>query len=152
LYNKIKFADELRLLIWNSKNDYIALSELGKKYVCAKDGYFKDTLGEEQAKLLRNQAVENPYYSSVALGIASMVECVFILSKTSYPVAGSQLEIYFTSYSGKIYDWQTKKVQKHGAKMYSNFIFDYFSIKCAEKLEHFQTDIEVDNWIKTKDG
>jgi hypothetical protein len=34
----------------------------------------------------------------------------------------------------------------------TNFIFDYFNIKCAEKPEHFQTDIEVDNWIKTKDG
>ena len=34
----------------------------------------------------------------------------------------------------------------------TNFIFDYFNIKCAEKPEHFQTDIEVDNLIKTKDG
>ena len=124
LYNKIKFADELGLLIWNSKNDYIALSELGKKYICAKDDYFKDTLSEEQAKLLRNQVVENPYHSSVILGIASMVECVFALSKTSYPVAISQLENYFTIYSGKIYDWQTEKAQRHGAKMYSNYAID----------------------------
>ena len=34
----------------------------------------------------------------------------------------------------------------------TNFIFTYYKIKCAEKPEHFQTDIEVDNWIKTKDG
>jgi hypothetical protein len=34
----------------------------------------------------------------------------------------------------------------------TNFIFEYFNIKCAEKPEHFQTDIEVDNWIKAKDG
>ena len=124
LYNKIKFADELGLLIWNSKNDYIALSELGKKYINSKDDYFKDTLSEEQAKLLRNQVVQNPYNSSVILGIASMVECVFALSKTSYPVALSQLENYFTIYSGKIYDWQTEKAQKHGAKMYSNYAID----------------------------
>jgi hypothetical protein len=124
LYNKIKFADELGLLIWNSKNDYIALSEIGKKYIFAKDDYFKDTLSEEQAKILRNQVVENPYNSSVILGIASMVECVFTLSKTSYPVALSQLENYFTLYSGKIYDWQTEKAQSHGAKMYSNYAID----------------------------
>ena len=124
LYNKIKFADELGLLIWNSRNDYISLSELGKKYVDAKDDYFKDTLSEDQAKLLRNQVVENPYNSSVILGIASMIECVFALSKTSYPVALSQLENYFTIYSGKIYDWQTEKAQKHGAKMYSNYAID----------------------------
>jgi hypothetical protein len=124
LYNKIKFADELGLLIWNSKNDYVALSELGKKYVLAKDDYFKDILSEEQAKLLRNQVVENPYKSSVIIGIASMVECVFALSKTSYPVAISQLESYFTVYSGKTYDWQTEKAQRHGAKMYSNYAID----------------------------
>jgi hypothetical protein len=34
----------------------------------------------------------------------------------------------------------------------TNFIFDYYKIKCAEAPEHFQADIEVDNWIKTKDG
>ena len=34
----------------------------------------------------------------------------------------------------------------------TNFIFNYYGIKCAEAPEHFQADIEVDNWIKTKDG
>ncbi|GHT53723.1 hypothetical protein AGMMS49982_17260 [Bacteroidia bacterium] len=124
LYNKIKFADELGLVIWASKEDYITLSDLGNRYIKAKDDYFQDTLSEEQAKLLKNQVVENPYNSSVILGIASMVECVFALSKTSYPVALSQLEDYFTIYSGKIYDWQTEKAQKHGAKMYSNYAID----------------------------
>jgi len=124
LYNKMKFADELGLLIWNSRNDYIALSKIGKNYIAAKDDYFKDILSEEQAKLLRNQVVENPYISSVILGIASMVECVFTLSKTSYPVSLSQLERYFTTYSGKTYDWQTEKAQKHGTKMYSNYAID----------------------------
>jgi len=124
LYNKIKFADELGLLILNSKNNHITLSELGQRYVYAKDDYFKDTLSEEQVKLLRNQVVENPYRSSVILGIASMVECIFTLSKTSYPVSISHLENYFTVYSGKIYDWQTEKAQKHGAKMYSNYAID----------------------------
>jgi hypothetical protein len=121
LYNKIKFADELGLLVWIPKDDYIALSELGERYVRAKNNYFKDALSEDQTKLLRNQVVENPYKSSVVLGIASMVECVFTLSKTAYPVALSQLENYFAIYSGKLYDWKTEKAQKHGAKMYSNY-------------------------------
>jgi hypothetical protein len=34
----------------------------------------------------------------------------------------------------------------------AKFILDYYHIKCAEAPEHFQADIEVDNWIKTKDG
>jgi hypothetical protein len=124
LYNKIKFAAELGLLVWTSRNDYVALSEIGKKYIAAKDDYFKDTLSEEQVKILRNQVVENPYNSSVILGIASMVECVFTLSRTSYPISLSQLESYFATYSGKTYDWQTEKAQKHGTKMYSNYAID----------------------------
>ncbi|MDR1895804.1 MAG: hypothetical protein LBR10_03335 [Prevotellaceae bacterium] len=124
LYNKIKFAVELGLLNWLPKKDYITLSELGRLYVSAKDTYFENTLSEEQAKIIRKQVVEDPYHSSVILGIASMVECVFALSKTSYPVSLVQLESYFTVYSGKTYDWQTEKAQRHGAKMYSNYAAD----------------------------
>lgn len=124
LYNKIKFASELGLLVWNPKNDYIAPSETGKKYIDAKDDYFETALSEGQAKILRKQVVENPYDSSVILGIASMVECVFTLSRTSYPVALYQLENYFTIHSGKVYDWQTEKARKHGVKMYSNYAID----------------------------
>jgi len=48
---------------------------------------------------------------------------------------------------------QKRKLRAGGSlEDVTNFIFDYFNIKCAEKPEHFQTDIEVDNWIKTKDG
>ena len=124
LYNKIKFADELGLLNLDSKNDYIALSELGKKFVEAKDIYFQNLLSEEQAKILKKHVVENPYHTSVIVGIASIVECIFSLSKTSYPVSLLHLENYFTIYSGKLYDWQTEKEQKHGAKMYSNYAID----------------------------
>jgi hypothetical protein len=124
LYNKIKFANELGLVIWSSRNDSIALSETGKKYIAVKDAYYEETLSEDQTKILRNAVIENPYQSSIILGIASMVECVFSLSKTSYPVPLSQLENFFTVYSGKIYDWQTEKARKHGVKMYSNYAID----------------------------
>lgn len=124
LHNKIKFANELGLVIWSSKDDCVSLSETGKKYVAARDDFFEGILSEGQAKIIKNQVIENPYSSSVILGIASMVECVFSLSKISYPVLFSQLEPFFTIYSGKNYDWQTKKSQSHGAKMYSNYAID----------------------------
>jgi len=34
----------------------------------------------------------------------------------------------------------------------TSFILDYYKIKSAPKPDHFQADIEVDNWVKTKDG
>jgi hypothetical protein len=47
-----------------------------------------------------------------------------------------------------------KRKQRAGGSLedVTKFIFDYFNIKCAESPEHFQSDIEIDNWIKTKDG
>lgn len=34
----------------------------------------------------------------------------------------------------------------------TKFILNYFNIPCALAPDHFQQDIEVDNWVKTKDG
>jgi len=34
----------------------------------------------------------------------------------------------------------------------TDFILDYYKVPKADKPEHFQADIEVDNWIKTNDG
>lgn len=34
----------------------------------------------------------------------------------------------------------------------TDFILDYYNVKRASTPEHFQADIEVDNWIKTKDN
>jgi len=34
----------------------------------------------------------------------------------------------------------------------TDFILDYYKIKRAKAPSHFQADLEVDNWVKTKDG
>ena len=124
LYNKIRFANELGLLNWSKNGDYIALSRLGEQYVATKDRSFDDTLSEDQAKLLKDHVMQNPYDSCINLGISSMVECVFTLAKTSYPVPLEQLEQYFAIYSGKLHDWQTPRAKMYGAKMYSNYAID----------------------------
>lgn len=124
LYNKIKFANELGLINWKKNGDYIALSKQGKRYVEEKSDNFEESLSDGQIKVLKDYVIQNPYESAVILGIASIVECVFALSKTTYPIPLTQLEDYFTVYSGKMYDWQTQKAKSHGAKMYSNYAID----------------------------
>jgi hypothetical protein len=124
LYNKIKFASELGIVIWMPNRDYIGLSELGKEYVMSADKRFLMRLSDKQINLLRNYVMQNPYSSSIILGIASLVESVFALSKNTYPVPLSRLIDYFTCYSGKIYDWKTSKAQFNGTKMYSNYAVD----------------------------
>jgi hypothetical protein len=124
LYNKIKFASELGLVIWMPNRDYIELSELGKEYVMSADKRFLMRLSDTQINLLRNYVMQNPYSSSIVLGIASLIESVFALSRNTYPVPLSQLIDYFTYYSGKIYDWKTAKAKFNGTKMYSNYAVD----------------------------
>ena len=47
-----------------------------------------------------------------------------------------------------------KRKQRAGGSLedVTDFILDYYNIKCAEAPVHFQADIEVDNWVKTKDS
>lgn len=124
LYNKIKFSNELGLVNWAKNGDYIALTKLGERYVSAKNEFYEESLSEGQINILKEHVMQNPYESAVILGIATVVECVFTLSKTTYPVPISKLEDHFTIYSGKIYDWQTQKAKSNGAKMYSNYAID----------------------------
>jgi hypothetical protein len=124
LYNKIRFANELKLIEWRANSDFIALSELGESYVSAQDADYLERLSESQAALIRNYVMQNPYASSVILGIASLVESVFALSKNTYPVSMSQMITYYTYFSGKTYDWKTEKAQSHGANMYTNYAIE----------------------------
>lgn len=124
LYNKIKFATELRLIDWVPNSDAISLSELGKKYTEARDVNYQDRLSETQAELIKNFVIQNPYESSVILGIASVVEATFTLSRNTYPVPMNHLYEYFTYHSGKFFDWQTDKAKYNATRMYSNYAVD----------------------------
>lgn len=124
LYNKIKFAHELRLINWTRNQTKIYLSELGAEYIKLRDIALPQRLSEQQAALLKDFVMKNPYESPVILGIASVVEAVFTLAKNTYPVPMSQLIEYFTFHSGKHFDWQTPKAKLNGAKMYSNYATD----------------------------
>jgi len=124
LYNKIKFACELRLVNWEPNHDVIILTSLGQEYVKQKDDLFPSRLSEAQAELLKTFTVRDPFESPVILGIASIVEAVFTLAKNIYPVRMSHLIEYFSYHAGKYFDWQTKKAKYNATRMYSNYAVD----------------------------
>ncbi len=124
LSNKIKFASELRLIVWKPNADAIALSNFGKEYVERKDIVLPQRLSEAQSELLRKFVIQNPYESSVVLGIASVVEAVFALAKNTYPIPMSHLTQYFSYHAGKYFDWQTEKAKYNATRMYSNYATD----------------------------
>ena len=121
LYNKIRFARELRLINWMPNDDEITLSELGEQYVAQRSSILPERLSEGQVDLLRGTVVKNPYESAVILGIASVAEAVFVLAKNTYPVPMPHLMDYFAYHAGKYFDWQTAKAKYNGTRMYSNY-------------------------------
>jgi hypothetical protein len=124
LHNKIRFAREIRLVEHAANSDVISLTEFGKQYVAYKNNQLPERLSEAQGELLRNLVIRNPYESPVILGIASIVEAVFALSKNTYPVPMRHLIEYFSYYAGKYFDWQTNKAKYSATLMYSNYATD----------------------------
>ena len=135
LYNKIRFAHELRLIKWQPNNDRIILSDLGKNYVNFKDPITDKTISQLQAKLLCDFVMKNPFESSVILGIASVVESIFALAKNRHPVLMNDLLAYFCYHAGKYFDWKTEKAKYNATRMYSNYAVDLGLIgKSGEEL------------------
>jgi hypothetical protein len=124
LANKIRFASSLGLLHWEVRKDIIHLSAMGKKYVHLKDEIYPGKLSEAQVQLMRDFVMRNPHETPITLGIASMVEAVFALSKNTYPVPMSHLMQYFSYHSGKHFDWKTDKAKFNATRMYSNYSID----------------------------
>jgi len=124
LYNKIKFASELRLIKWKPNGETIFLSDFGEEYVKRKDSTLPQRLSEAQVELLRRFVIQNPYESSIVLGIASVVEAVFALAKNTYPIPMQHLMQYFSYHAGKHFDWQTEKAKYNATRMYSNYAVD----------------------------
>lgn len=124
LYNKMRFAKELRLIDWEPNTDHISLTELGEKYVQSRDAAYPDGLSDQQADLIKRFVVRSPFESPVVLGVASVVEATFALSKNIYPVPMAQLCEYFTYHSGKVFDWKTTKAKYSATRMYSNYAVD----------------------------
>lgn len=140
LYNKIKFANEVKIINWTPNSDTISLSEFGREYVAARDLSCEDRLSEGQVGLLRDLVIQNPYGSSVILGIASVVEATFALSKNTYPVPMKQLYEYFTYHSGKYFDWQTDKAKYNATRMYSNYAVDLGLLAKADQSIYLTPD------------
>jgi hypothetical protein len=124
VYNKVRFAHELGLVHWTHAEEHVTLSELGREYTMRGDSSLPDHLSEAQIDLIRDRVIENPYESCVILGIASIVECVFVLLRNVYPVPMSELIHYFSDHVGKHFDWKTNKAKYNATRMYCNYAVD----------------------------
>lgn len=121
LFNKIRFAHQLGLVDWQPDQQSIRLTELGTQYLHLGDPSSSRVLSEAQAELLRKLTLRNPFESSVILGIASIVEAVFVIAKNTYPVPMKHLIEYFAYHAGKFFDWAKPKARYNATHMYVNY-------------------------------
>jgi hypothetical protein len=98
------------------------LSDLGKKYIWGKDTKAPaEFMSDEQAKILQDFIIKDPFVSRTIFGIHTLVEVIFTLSKNTHPVSLDMVMDYFRKSSGKYFEWSSDKTIADGTKMYSNY-------------------------------
>lgn len=119
--NRISVADQLGL-VTKHKSEFF-LTELGDSFVKT-NPHIEDFLTSHQVDLLYTYLKDNPLVSSIAYTIFSIVEAVFILSKSTYPIPFENLQNYFVKTVGKSDSWQTKKSKKTATYIFSNYAIE----------------------------
>lgn len=116
--NRISVAIQLGLA--NKHKNEFFLTELGVSFTKS-NPKIDDFLTTEQVDVLYSHLKDNPLSSSIAYTIFSIVEAVFILSKSTYPIPFETLKNYFVKTVGKSDTWQTKKSKETATYIFSNY-------------------------------
>lgn len=119
IHNRLSVSGLLGLTA-KYKSDHF-LTELGSSFVGANDESSDDRLNEKQAELMARFLGDNPFFSSITYTIFSMLESVFVLSKSAYPVSGRNVQDYFVRSVGKTETWRTPKARETATYIFSNY-------------------------------
>ncbi len=117
--NKISVAQHLNL-VSKFKNNFF-LTDLGNSFVELEKKIVDDRLNQHQIDLLSNFINENPFHSSITYTIYSLIESVFVLSKTSYPVPKDSLKDYFVKSVAKTETWRMPRARETATYIFSNY-------------------------------
>lgn len=120
--NRISVAIQLGLVIRN--NNKFFLTELGNSFIKANENKIGDSLTNGQIDILYSYLKDNPLQSSIAYTIFTLVESVFVLSKSIYPVPFEDLKKYFVKTVGKENTWKSKKSKKTATYIFSNYAIE----------------------------
>lgn len=117
--NKISVAQQLNLV--SKFDNQFFLTDLGNIFVGLEQKIVDDRLNREQIDLLSDFINETPFYSSITYTIYSLVESVFVLSKTSYPVPKESLKDYFVKSVAKTETWRRPRARETTTYIFSNY-------------------------------
>lgn len=117
--NRISVARHLGLAS-RFKNNYF-LTDMGNAFLELGEAVVDDRLSERQVGLLAAFVNQNPFFSSITYTIYSLVESVFVLSKTAYPVPRAALRDYFVKSVGKSETWRMPRARETATYIFSNY-------------------------------
>lgn len=132
--NKLRFARDLHLVRLGIEDNLWRLTDLGVKYVAERGaGIEANALSLAQRQLLRDHIIKTPFASPTIFGIYAIIECLFTLSRNSYPVEESVLLPYFRDTCGKQMEWKSPKAMMHGVEMFSNYAVELGLLAKADR-------------------
>jgi hypothetical protein len=118
--NRLSVAGLLGL-VSKSGHEYY-LTDAGDSFLEADaEDCLPDRLSDSQVRLLAPFVRENPFFSSITYSILSLVEAVFVLSKSAYPVPQDLLREYFVKSVGKSATWKTDKARQTATYIFANY-------------------------------
>ncbi len=117
--NRISLAEHLNLISKFGSDVY--LTEFGNAFISTIQETNSDSLNEFQTSLLGRFVTESPFFSAVTYTILALVETVFFLSKSNYPVPVEMIRIHFVTAVGKDSTWQTKRAKQTATYIYTNY-------------------------------
>ena len=117
--NRLSVATLLNLTIKHKHQFY--LTDFGNSFVESTDSGLDDRLSIEQVEMIAEFVSNNPFYSSITYTIISLIESVFVLSKSNYPVPMDLLKEYFIKSVGKEKTWRTDRARHTATYIFSNY-------------------------------
>jgi len=117
--NRLSVAMLLNLVFKHDQDFY--LTDFGNQFIEIQDSNLEDRLNLDQSEFLATFIIENPFFSSITFTIITLVESIFVLSKSVYPVSFDILIEYFVTSVGKSSTWQRPKARKTATYIFSNY-------------------------------
>lgn len=122
LKNRFSVASLVNLVV-KFKGRYY-LTDLGNEFINSTIAGYEDRLSETQSELLSRFVMENPFYSSITYAIFTLIESIFYLSRSTYPVPFDDVVKHFVQSVGKESTWRTDKARITATYIFSNYAIE----------------------------
>ena len=96
--------------IVREKRNRWSLTDFGDAFVSAEEN--AGMLSTRQTDMVREFISKHPFHSPTVFGVSSIMECVFLLARNSYPVEIRDLKDNFRMVGGKTHEWKDNVIDK----------------------------------------